>query len=185
MDYNNFYDLDEILKYFGYKKKEENKDKDECNESFEKEEIKIDKSGGASTNECKNLNLDMPFGFQDLDPMLMLVIGELIANSISSKIPSSVLNAYGNWLQMIGQVIETFNAQQQYHEGGPGRYYNAEYKNIDNPFCSSEKEQCYNCKNNRKSSKKDDSDKIKKLTLRIDNLESEIKELKKIMKEYL
>lgn len=117
--------------------------------------------------------------------MLILVIGELIANSISSKIPSNVLNSYGNWLQMIGQVIETFNGHQQYHEGGPGRYYNPEYKNIENPFCSSKKEECSFCKKNRKSIKKDDYDKIKKLALRIDSLENEIKQLKKIIKEYL
>lgn len=178
MDYDSFGDLDCILRYFGYKKKTTEKDEDVC----EKNEIRIDKTGGANTNKCKNINMDMPFGFQDLDPMLMLVIAELIANSISSKIPSSILNAYGNWLQMIGQIIETFNSQQQYHEGGPGRYYNIEYKNINNSFCSNKGEENFSYKKNKKGIKKNEYDEIKKINFKIYNLEKEIKELKQILK---
>ncbi|MDR5587282.1 MULTISPECIES: hypothetical protein [Clostridium] len=182
MDNNSFYDLDEILKHLGYKKCEKNNSDDKCKEKDEERKCKIDPSAGASTNECQNLNLDMPCGFQDLDPMLMLVIGELIANAISSKLPSSLLNAYGNWLQLVGQVIETFNAQQQYQQGGPGRYYNPEYKNVDNPFCSNEDVKLDKEYKYKKRNKKDNCDKIKKLTFRVNQLEKEIEELKKNFK---
>ncbi|KAI3350584.1 hypothetical protein [Clostridium botulinum] len=121
----------------------------------------------------------MKYGFQDLDPMLMLAIGELIANVISSKLPSSLLNAYGNWLQLVGQVIETFNAQQQYQECGPGRYYNSMYKNVANPFCPNENVKFEKEGKSHKRREKNNYDNIKTLTLRIDKLEKEIEELKK------
>ncbi|MDD6794565.1 MAG: hypothetical protein PUE01_04010 [Clostridiaceae bacterium] len=111
------YSVDELLRYFGYKK------------------CKIDPSGGANNNECKNVNLDMFHGFQDIDPMLLVVISQLFANEIAKNLPTSQLNAYGNWLQMIGQTMQVFIAQQQYEEAGPGRYYNTSYKNVANPFC--------------------------------------------------
>ncbi|MBN1045883.1 hypothetical protein DVW08_11050 [Clostridium botulinum] len=179
MDNNSFYDLDEILKHLGYKRCKNDNSDDKCKEKDEEIECKIDPTAGASTNDCKNLNLDMPYGFQDLDPMLMLVIGELIANAISSKLPSSLLNAYGNWLQLVGQVIETFNAQQQYQECGPGRYYNPMYKNVANPFCSNDDVKFQKEGRSQKRNKKDNCDKIKKLTLRVDELEKEIEKLKK------
>ena len=182
MNNNSFYDLDEILRHFGYKKRNKNKDEGTCDSKDEEIKCKIDPTAGADTNSCKNINLDMLFGFQDLDPMLMLVIGELIANSISCKLPSSVLNAYGNWLQMVGQVIETFNAQQQYHEGGPGRYYNPEYKNIDNPFCSNEYVEFTNEDKHIKNNKQYNCGNIKKLASRVYKLEKDIEELKKIIK---
>lgn len=111
------YSVNELLRYFGYKK------------------CKIDLSGGADNNECKNVNLDLFFGLQDLDPMLLVVISQLFANEVSKNLTASQLNAYGNWLQMIGQTMQIFIAQQQYEEAGPGRYYNPDYKNVANPFC--------------------------------------------------
>ncbi|UZP02327.1 hypothetical protein JW813_11420 [Clostridium botulinum] len=179
MNNDSFYDLDEILKQLGYKKCKQNNSDSNCKEKNEETECKVDPTAGASTNDCQNLNLDMPYGFQDLDPMLMLAIGELIANVISSKLPSSLLNAYGNWLQLVGQVIETFNAQQQYQECGPGRYYNPMYKNVANPFCSNENVKFEKEGKSHKRREKNNYDNIKTLTSRIDQLEKEIEELKK------
>lgn len=75
-------------------------------------------------------------GFQKLYPELFIVMGEIIGNIISRKLPANVQNSFGNWLQLIGQAILTYNAQQQYFQGGPGRYFSPIYYNVSNPFCS-------------------------------------------------
>lgn len=94
----------------------------------------INNSGGSSsnTNNCS----DIPGGFQDLNPQLFLLMGELLGNVMAGNMPFNVQNAIGNWLELVGQAIETFNAQQQYFQGGPGRYYNLKYRNVTNPFCT-------------------------------------------------
>jgi hypothetical protein len=52
------------------------------------------------------------------------------------SIPFNIQNAVGNWLQLVGQVILTFNAQQQYFQGGSERYFNPKYYNVTNSFCN-------------------------------------------------
>lgn len=79
---------------------------------------------------------DIPGGFQDMDPQLFILIAELIGNIMAGELPFNIQNAIGNWLQLVGQAIETYNAQQQYFQSGPGRYYNRQNKNVSNPFCS-------------------------------------------------
>lgn len=74
-------------------------------------------------------------GFQDLNPELFVLIGELLGNAIAGNLPFNVQNSLGNWFQLVGQAMLTFNAQQQYFQGGTGRYYNPKYKNVANPFC--------------------------------------------------
>ena len=89
--------------------------------------------GYKETNEvCE----DIPGGFQDLNPELFVLIGELLGNAIAGNLPFNVQNSLGNWFQLVGQAMLTFNAQQQYFQGGTGRYYNPKYKNVANPFCS-------------------------------------------------
>ncbi len=87
---------------------------------------------------CFNINpesgCDVPGGFQDLDPQLFILIGELLGNVMAGNMPFNIQNAIGNWLQLVGQAIETYNAQQQYFQNGPGRYYNIKYRNTGNPF---------------------------------------------------
>lgn len=176
---NNF---DDILKSFGYtkcKKRKnedyENTDKDNCSTNFNYKNIE---------NKCKNINSDILFGFQDIDPMLLLVLSELLSNAISGDLPASLLNAYGNWLQLVGQVIETFNAQQQYSESGPGLYYSPENRNIFNPYCPNSypdngvEDRGSKYKKRKKSSKKKDNDEIQELKKEITILKKEIKELK-------
>ena len=36
--------------------------------------------------------------------------------------------AISNWLNLVGQAIETYGAQQQYFQNGPGRYYDLRVK---------------------------------------------------------
>ena len=65
-----------------------------------------------------------------------------------------MMNALGNWLQLVGQVIQLYNSQQQYFQSGPGRYYDKGYKNVSNPFCANPKESNGGEKNVRRTSKK-------------------------------
>lgn len=92
---------------------------------------------GAATEECRNLNSDIPGGFQDLHPQLYIILGEILGNIVANNMPFNVQNSIGNWLQLVGQAILTYNAQQQYFMGGPGRYYSPIYRNVNNPFCPS------------------------------------------------
>ena len=66
--------------------------------------------------------------------MLITVLGEVVGSILSGNMPTNVANAFGNWVQLIAQVIVMFNAQQQYSQAGPGRYYSPDYRNISNPF---------------------------------------------------
>ena len=70
--------------------------------------------------------------FQNVNPELFIVVGELLGNVIANELPFNVQNAVGNWLQLVGQAIETYNAQQQYYQQGPGRYFTPDSFNVDN-----------------------------------------------------
>ena len=95
----------------------------------------------SSNNNNSNSNYygcnDIPNGFQTLHPELFIIIGEILGNIVAGSVPFNVQNSIGNWLQLVGQAILTYNAQQQYFQAGPGRYYEARNYNIVNPFCSS------------------------------------------------
>ena len=95
----NIYDLNEIyemLKRNGYVEKEDN---------ISRNIPDIDPSGGADSNCCANVNLDIPGGFQDINPMFFLTIGEVIGNIISGSVPFNVTVAISNWLNLVGQAI--------------------------------------------------------------------------------
>lgn len=79
---------------------------------------------------------DIPGGFQSVNPELFVVVAEILGNVMAGNMPFNVQNAVGNWLELVGQVIITYNAQQQYFQGGPGRYFNPIYYNVSNPFCN-------------------------------------------------
>lgn len=121
---------------------------------------------------------DIPGGFQDLDPHLFTLLAQVIGLALSDRLPFNVQNAIGNWLTLVGQVIETYNAQQQYMQAGPGRYYNIKNKNVTNPFCTEEssQESSSNGDNNQYSSD------IKKLKEEIARLSREVENLKSQMK---
>ena len=72
-----------------------------------------------NSNCCANLNLDIPGGFQDINPIVFITIGELISNIIAGNVPFNVAVAISNWLNLVGQAIETYGAQQQYFQNGP------------------------------------------------------------------
>lgn len=177
-DYLNSFD--EILKYCGYNKRDSTKN----DNNTESDEAEIDPTAGASTNECRNANLDLAFGFQDADPMLLTVVSEVISNALSQNIPTNVADSFGNWLQLVAQVLFMFIAQQQYQQSGPGRYYNPAYRNVTNPFCSNPTQSDGGepvsrkvSKKKKKRNKKNDED-IKQLKLMISSMQAEIDSLK-------
>lgn len=160
------------------------------------------KANNNSTNDFANMECgDIPNGFQSLNPELFTIIGEILGNIIAGNIPSNVQNAIGNWLELVGQAILTYNAQQQYFQGGPGRYFSPAYYNVNNPFCSTNSSnntqntnnKSNENKNSRKSEEKtstsdynakcveNETDKIRELELRINNMMSEIEKIKSMI----
>lgn len=78
---------------------------------------------------------DIPGGFQTINPEIFNIIGEVLADVVSGRMPFNIQNSIGNWIQLVGQAIETYSAQQTYFQSGPGRMYNIKYYNVTNPFC--------------------------------------------------
>ena len=163
MNENPFGGIDEILRYLGYEKADNNSNSNNdsgnqsscssqcCNEKInddgtiehicEKYGIKykatIDPTGGARGNCCIDFNSDIIGGFQDMNPQLFIVLGEVIGDLLAGQLPFNVANAVSNWFNLVGQIIETYASQIVYFQAGPGRHYNPEDRNVVNPFCSS------------------------------------------------
>lgn len=187
MEFNGWNSFEDLAKACGYTNS--NKYNSNTNET----------SNNNTTNTSGNMGCcDIPNGFQSLTPELFVVIGEVLGNIMAGNMPFNVQNAVGNWLQLVGQAIETYNAQQQYFQGGPGRYFNPKYYNVTNPFCNTastssaqnsnsssdnknsnknkEKNSTSNC--NTKSSSENNVHKIEALELRINQLTAEIEQIK-------
>jgi hypothetical protein len=123
-----------------------------------------------STNEgCK----DIPNGFQSLNPELFVIIGAILGEILAGNMPFNVQNALGNWFELLGQVILTYNAQQQYFQGGPGLYYNPKNYNINNPYCGPNSPTAPKPENTQSQ-----TDKINELEARINSLMAEIELIK-------
>ena len=150
-------------------------------------------NNNANNNSCNMGCGDIPNGFQSLNPELFIVIGEILGNIIAGSIPFNVQNALGNWLELVGQAILTFNAQQQYFQGGPGRYFNPKYYNVTNSFCDTTQTNTTKNSDSSKSKEKNSNsnetsvenkdDKIDALELRINDLTAEIKKMKNIIEK--
>lgn len=69
---------------------------------------------------------------QDISPEILLAIGDVLGDILARGLPFNIQNLLGNWIMLIGQVIITFNAQQQYMENGAGQYYDICHKNSGN-----------------------------------------------------
>lgn len=110
---------------------------------------------------------DIPGGFQNLNPNFFALIGQILGDSMAGKLPSNVQNALGNWLQLVGQTLETYSAQQQYFQSGPGYFYNINNKNVNNSSCSE--------KSNDSEIIKELKKEIKKLNEKVSILEEKIK----------
>ena len=139
-----------------------------------------------ATEDQRKACSDVPGGFQDFNPQILNLITVLFGNIAAQKMPFNVQNALGNWLQLLGQVIITFNAQQQYFQGGPGRYYNPIYRNASNPFCENTVDESgantvgTSSRSSGKSSTTTSNDSNnKELQKRVESLENEIEKLKR------
>ncbi|ACD51556.1 hypothetical protein ST12_12680 [Clostridium botulinum] len=166
MDFNNFNFND----FFDYIQNNQNTSNCDCNCDNQ------NYSSESQSNDNTNCN-DIPGGFQNLNPQVFITLGELLGNIMSANLPFNVQNALGNWLQLVGQTILTFNSQQQYFQGGPGRYYNLKYKNVANPFCPTPTSQTDT------SQTSDSYEPLKTNTKSLNKYESEIKDLKKSIDE--
>ena len=99
--------------------------------------------------------------------------------------PFNVQNAVANWLSLLAQSIETFNAQQQYFQGGPGRIYNPIYRNAANPYCPDSSDESQRNVSRKPSSKNEYSEtpsssiSLNEILSYIDELNSELVNLKK------
>lgn len=113
MDFDGYKSFEEFFKCFG----------------FNSNQSGNNTPPGAPQGPC-----DIPGGFQDLDPMAFATIGEIIANIMAANLPFNVQNSVANWLMLVGQAMLVYNAQQQYFQTGPGRYYDIRNKNVTNPF---------------------------------------------------
>ena len=91
--------------------------------------------------------------------------------------PFNVQNAVGNWIQLVGQAIETYSAQQTYFQSGPGRMYDLRYYNVTNPFCpnNGENQGLSNSSDNTDDNENSGSQsQISELSQIIENLRSEM-----------
>lgn len=166
-DFNNF---NEFMKQFGFNFGDNN-----CNNRYNPNNFN-------PRERCE----DIPGGFQDLHPQLFVLIGDIIGQIMAGEMPFNVQNAIGNWFELIGQVILTYSAQQQYFQNGPGRYYNRKYKNVGNPFCE-ENPTPDNASDHEGINRSVSYDKeilslknnIKSLTKEIENLKDIIKDINK------
>lgn len=145
-------------------------------------------NSNSSNNNSDLCGNDIPNGFQAENPQLILLVGEILGNLISQNLPFNLQNVIGNWLQLVGQVIETYNAQQQYMQAGPGRYYDIRNLNVNNPFCQNNYEVQtdesgnsvrINPKSDTSSSSSTDVEELKGYVLELRN---EVKSLKKEIK---
>lgn len=173
--WGSFEDLARACGYTNYNENSENNNSGECNINSEFSNIGCN---------------DIPDGFQGLDPQIFVLVGEILGNIVSGRLPFNVQNAIGNWLQLVGQVIETYNSQQQYFQSGPGRYFHPKNYNVANQFCTQNQSNTSQSTNsntgNSNKSKKDDNskdDKIKQLELCINKLNKEVKEIKKLLEK--
>ncbi len=130
-------------------------------------------------------NSDIPGGFQDANPQFLIMTTSIIGTLLAEKMPFNVQNAVANWLMLLAQSIELFNAQQQYFQGGPGRIYNPIYRNAANPYCSDSSDESQrnvsskSTKNNPRSNYSNQEYNVKDLKITIDELHKEINNLKK------
>lgn len=83
----------------------------------------------------------MDWNFQDLNPSAVVLFSALYANYLAVNLPFNAQNLLGNVLELIGQALLAYNAQQQYFQGGGGRYYSPEWRNVSNPFCEGRQSQ--------------------------------------------
>lgn len=192
MEFNGWSSFEDLAKACGYTN---------CNKNS-RNANKSSNNNNNNNNANNSFNMgcnDIPGGFQCLNPELFVVIGEVLGNIIAGSIPFNVQNAVGNWLELVGQAILTYNSQQQYFQSGPGRYFDPTNYNVSNSFCNANStnnnqntgsSSSNNSSKDKKKNSNSDSDaksienetsKIEALELRINQLTAELEQIKNIL----
>lgn len=195
MNFNNFNDFINFFSNYNQGNQDRTttnaSNSNDSNESNGTGKCEFDPTAGASSNYCRDANSDIPGGFQDVDPQLFVVIGEILGLVLGNNMPFNVQNSFGNWLQLVGQAILTYNAQQQYFMGGPGRYYGPQYRNVNNPFYVDNADESGiqqpasrgGSNSSNDNSNNSNSSEISDLKKMISKLQNEIKDLRKEVNE--
>ena len=182
MNFNGWDNLEDLLKSYGYTSSSDTYNNNNNN------------NNNCNNNNCNNNTEgcnDIPNGFQNLPPELVVLIAELLGNIIAGKIPFNLQNIIGNWFELLGQVILTFNAQQQYFQSGPGRYYDPKNFNVSNPFCTNTSTSTTSTTSSTSSSSKSsnaknndiDIDKLESLEKQVQDLTNEINKIKALLEK--
>lgn len=192
MDINDFNSFDDFIKFCREYTNTENNKNDTSNDSAKNnnscDDCRFGNKNAEASESARKAYSDIPGGFQDINPQLFTIVTTILGTLVATNLPFNIQNAIGNWLELLGQSIITFNSQQQYFQGGPGRMYNPIYRNAANPFCpdGSDESQANISSNKGKNRSKVSSNledisnnDINELKDCINNLNNEIKELKK------
>lgn len=184
MDQNGFNYFNDFLNYC------KNTCNSNSNSSNDSTNCKFGNRNAEASESSRFADSDIPNGFQDLNPEFFTMAASILGTAFASNMPFNIQNALANWLQLLGQSILTFNAQQQYFQNGPGRVYNPVYRNSANPFCSAETQSNtqFNQDTNNTTTDNvsyetlDEIEELKKyisvLSIEVKNLRNEIEELK-------
>jgi hypothetical protein len=127
------------------------------------------------------------FAFQKLNPSCLILLSQIIAIDLSFCLPANQQNVVSNFLMAIGQSIALFNAQQVYMESGPGNCFNLKNLNSSNPDCtsaSSKDSSSSKVSDTNNTCHSDTSSNTNTCQAQIDQLNAEIKALKRWMDEY-
>ena len=200
MNFNGWGNFEDLFRACGYTNSSDNSN----NSNDDNNSNNSNNNNNNNNNSNYNSNYygcnDIPNGFQTLHPELFIIIGEILGNIVAGSVPFNVQNSIGNWLQLVGQAILTYNAQQQYFQAGPGRYYEARNYNIVNPFCSSSSpstaaytantsnaqghsSEASSQSSSRSSNSKGNSNKIEELEKQVYELTKEINEIKTLLQK--
>lgn len=197
-EFNSFDDFIKICReYMNSNKSRDNtydsKSNSGSNDNNDCDDCRFGSKNAEASESSRNACSDIPGGFQDINPQLFTIVTTIIGTIVAGNLPFNIQNAIGNWLELLGQSIITFNAQQQYYQGGPGRIYNPIYRNAANPFCSEATDESQaNVSTSKKKSSKTKSninskesykDDLEELKSEIIELNKEIRKLKKEMEE--
>ena len=182
MDTNGFNSFEDFVKFCRstYENMGNNENSNDKSDSQHCNNCRFGSKNADADDSSRKANSDIPGGFQDINPQLFTIVTAIFGTVIAGNLPFNIQNAIGNWLELIGQSIITFNAQQQYFQGGPGRYYDPIYRNAANPFCSSNSDESQKGVTTNTSSEGNKDDKLENNKNDTINISvNELKELKK------
>ncbi len=189
MDQNGFNSFDDFINFCRNTCNGNSNSSEDCNN------CKFGNKTAEASESSRCADSDIPGGFQDINPQLFTIATTILGTLFASNMPFNIQGAVANWLALLGQSISTFNAQQQYFQGGPGRIYDPVYRNAANPFCSTSSDESQRNGSSNENSVNSTAfsaenttyynldDEIKQLKNYINDLSSEVKNLRNQVEE--